>query len=146
MNPVLMQKYADFAVKVGVNVKPGQNFIIQCPVDGAEFARACAKAGYEAGAKRVEVRYNDEKVSRLQMEHGDEAVLCDVKPWLLRSYLDYAEDEGSVCILNIVARDPEIYKGLDGEKIQKAMLAQRTALKPWQEYLSLIHISEPTRL
>ncbi len=134
MNPILMQKYAEFAVKVGVNVQPGQNFIIQCPVDGAEFARACAKAGYEAGAKRVEVRYNDEKVSRLQMEHTKEEVLCDVKPWQLRSYLDYAEDEGSVCILNIIARDPEIYKGLDGEKIQKANLAQRKALKEWQEY------------
>lgn len=134
MNPILMQKYADFAVKVGVNVQPGQNLIIQCPVDGAAFARACAKAGFEAGAKRVDVRYNDEQVSRLQMEHTKEEVLCDVKPWLLRSYLDYAEDEGSVCILNIVARDPEIYKGLDGAKIQKAMLAQRGALKPWQEY------------
>lgn len=134
MNPILMQKYAEFAVKVGVNVQPGQNFIIQCPVEGAEFARACAKAGYEAGAKRVEVRYNDEKVSRLQMEHTKEEVLCDVKPWLLRSYLDYAEDEGSACILNIIARDPEIYKGLDGEKIQKANLAQRKALREWQEY------------
>ena len=134
MNKQLMQKYADFAVKVGVNVQPGQNFIIQCPVEGAEFARACAKAGFEAGAKRVEVRYSDEQVSRLQMEHTSLETLCDVKPWQLRSYLDYAEEEGSVCILNIHAADPEIYKGLDGGKIQQAALARRAALKAWQEY------------
>ena len=56
MNKQLMQKYADFAVKVGVNVQPGQNFIIQCPVEGAEFARACLLCGdIYAGLQMVKI-------------------------------------------------------------------------------------------
>ena len=35
MNQELLQKYADFIVKVGVNVRPGQAFLIRCPVDMA---------------------------------------------------------------------------------------------------------------
>lgn len=134
MDLARMQQYADFVVRVGVNVRPGQNFIIHCPVEGAEMARACARAGYAAGAKRVIVRYGDEQIDRLTMEHCSEDALCDIKPHQLRSYLDYAEDEGSVCTLSISSRNPEIYKGLDGEKIQKASLASRTAMQPWREY------------
>ncbi len=134
MDLARMQQYANFVVRVGVNVRPGQNFIIHCPVEGAEMARACARAGYAAGAKRVIVRYGDEQIDRITMEHCAEDVLCDIKPHQLRSYLDYAEDEGGVCTLSISSRDPEIYKGLNGEKIQKANLASRAALQPWREY------------
>ena len=90
MDQKYLQLYADFVVKVGVNVRPRQNFIIRCPVTMPEFAHACAKAGYEAGAKEVIVRWEDERLSRIQMEYGDEADLCAMKPYQLRSYLDYA--------------------------------------------------------
>lgn len=70
MNQELLQKYADFIVKVGVNVRPGQAFLIRCPVDMAFFAHCCAKAGYEAGARDVIVRYEDEQLARIRMEMG----------------------------------------------------------------------------
>ena len=42
MNQHYLQLYADFVVKVGVNVRPRQNFIVRCPVTMPEFAYACA--------------------------------------------------------------------------------------------------------
>ena len=51
MNQHYLQLYADFIVKVGVNVRPRQNFIVRCPVTMPDFAHACVRAGYEAGAK-----------------------------------------------------------------------------------------------
>ena len=134
MDNKLLQEYADFAVKVGVNVQKGQTLIVQAPVEGADFARLCAAAGYEAGAARVLVRYKDEKLARLDMEKAEEAELCDNKPWLLRSYLDYAEAPGGVCILHVVAEDPELYKGLDAGKVNRVALARQAALRPWQAY------------
>ena len=59
MNQQYLQLYADFVVKVGVNVRPRQNFIVRCPVTMPEFAHACVRAGYEAGAKRVIVRWEE---------------------------------------------------------------------------------------
>ncbi len=134
MDQKYLQLYADFVVKVGVNVRPRQNFIIRCPVTMPEFAHACAKAGYEAGAKEVIVRWEDERLSRIQMEYGDEADLCAMKPYQLRSYLDYAEDPDGCCTLAIHAADPEAFAGLDAGKLNRVNLARRTFLKPWQEY------------
>ena len=68
MDRELLEKYADFVVKVGVNVQPRQTFLIRCPVEAAFFARACARAGYEAGAKEVIVRYEDDQLARLKYE------------------------------------------------------------------------------
>ena len=134
MNKTYLQLYADFVVKVGVNVRPRQNFIIRCPVTMPEFAHACAKAGYEAGAKEVIVRYEDEKLSRIKMELGAEEDLSSPKPYELRSYLDYAEDPDGCCTLAIHAADPEAYAGLDAGKLNRVNLARRNFLKPWQEY------------
>ena len=75
MNQHYLQLYADFIVKVGVNVQPRQNFIIRCPVTMPEFGHACVKAGYEAGAKNCIVRWEDDKLSRLHYEYAKEEKL-----------------------------------------------------------------------
>lgn len=134
MNQTHLQLYADFIVKVGVNVRPRQNFIVRCPVTMPAFAHACVRAGYEAGAKRVIVRWEDDVLTRLQMELGEERDLCAMVPSDLRSYLDYAEDPDGCCTLAIHAADPEALAGLDAGKLNRVNLARRTFLKPWQEY------------
>ena len=134
MNQEYLQLYADFIVKVGVNVRPRQNFIIRCPDTMPEFAHACAKAGYEAGAKEVIVRWEDERLARMRLEYGQETDLCALKPYELRSYLDYAEDPDGCCTLAIHAEDPEAFAGLDAGKLNRVNLARRTFMKPWQEY------------
>lgn len=130
----LVKQYAEFAVKIGVNPQPGQTLIIRAPIEGAFFARACAEAAYAAGAKEVVVHYSDEKLSAIKMEHTAVEVLEDVKPWLQRSYLDYVESEGGACMLSISARDPEIYKGLDMEKIDRANQEAMKAKEEWRSY------------
>lgn len=134
MDKELLQKYADFIIKVGVNVRPGQALILRCPVLGAAFGRACMKAAFAAGARDVLLRYEDEQAARIRMEGASEEALTNPMPSELRSYLDYAESEGGVCVLNIHADDPEIFKGLDAEKIHRVNVARRTFMRPWQEY------------
>ena len=134
MNQHYLQLYADFIVKVGVNVQPRQNFIIRCPGTMPEFGHACVKAGYEAGAKNCIVRWEDDKLSRLHYEYAKEEDLAAMKPYELRSYLDYAEDPGGCCTLAIHAEDPEALAGLDAGKLNRVNLARRTFMKPWQEY------------
>ena len=41
----LLQKYADFIVRVGVNPQPGQTLIINCPLEGAPQARVLRSTG-----------------------------------------------------------------------------------------------------
>ena len=150
---LLLKKYADFIVRVGVNPQPGQTLVINCCLEAAPLARLCVRSAYEAGARDVLVNWSDNEVSRSRMELGSEEALTDFKSYQLRRYLDYAESEGGVCVLHILADDPEVYAGLDGAKISRVNAAQRKFMAPWREYtmndrvqwLSLIHISEPTR-
>ncbi len=60
--------------------------------------------------------------------------LRDFKPYQLRRYLDYAESEGGVCVLHLIADDPEVYAGLDSAKISRVNAASRAFMAPWREY------------
>ncbi len=42
MNRELLQKYATFAVHTAAGLKPGQNLLIGCSVQSADFAVMCA--------------------------------------------------------------------------------------------------------
>jgi len=130
----LLKKYADFIVRVGVNPQPGQTLIISSPLEGAPLTRLCVRSAYEAGARDVQVDWSDDAVSRIKMELGSEDALKDYKPHRLRRYLDYAESEGGVCVLHIIADDPEKFAGLDSAKISRISAASRVFMKPWQEY------------
>ena len=74
------------------------------------------------------------RLTRLQMEMAAESDLCAMKPYELRSYLDYAEDPDGCCTLAIHAEDPEALAGLDAGKLNRVNLARRTFMKPWQAY------------
>ena len=132
MDQKLIELYARFAVQVGVGVLPGQTLMISAPVEAADFARLCAREALKAGARDVSVRYKDEKIDRARYELASEEALCDVPPWLERSYLDYVERPGGASILHILGEDPEAFLGLDGSKINRAQQAQKNALKTWR--------------
>ena len=38
---LLLKKYADFIVRVGVNPQPGQTLVINCCLEAAPLARLC---------------------------------------------------------------------------------------------------------
>lgn len=134
MNQEWMQQYARFAVRVGVNPQPQQTLIIRAPLEGAFFARACAEQAYLAGVHEVVVHYSDEKLSRISMQYKSIETLQDIKPWVERSFLDYVESDGGACVLNIVARDPEIYKGIDPHKVDLAGQASQKSMQRFREY------------
>ena len=67
---ILLKKYADFIVRVGVNPQPGQTLVINCCLEAAPLARLCVRSAYEAGARDVLVNWSDNDVSRSRMELG----------------------------------------------------------------------------
>lgn len=44
---LLLKKYADFIVRVGVNPQPGQTLVINCCLEAAPLARLCVRSAYE---------------------------------------------------------------------------------------------------
>ena len=60
----MIQKYAELAIRKGVNLQKGQILIINASVNAVELTRACVEEAYKAGAKRVQVFYQDEYINR----------------------------------------------------------------------------------
>ena len=129
-----LRQYANMAVRMGVNIQPGQTLLINAPIYARDLARHCAQAAYDAGAREVVVFYNDEKLTRMKMENASVETLCDVKPWIANSYLEYIKGEGSAAVLSITGSDPELLKGLDTAKIQQYSVARSKAMEEYYDY------------
>ena len=76
----------------------------------------CACAVPLKPVRGMQVNWTDDAVTRTRMELGSEDALTDHKGWQLRRYLDYAESEGGVCVLHLIADDPEVFAGLTGPR------------------------------
>ena len=134
MEQKMLRKYAEMAVKTGINIQPNQTLVIRCPIHGAEFARECALVAYEAGAKEAVVFYSDEQFSRIRMDKTSKEVLCDIKEYQKIQMLNYINTDGGAAFLSIGGSDPEIYKGLDMEKIDEAAKAASKAQEDYRDY------------
>jgi aminopeptidase len=128
-----IEEYAKFAVAIGINLQEGCNLMINTPIETAEFARKVATAAYDLGAREVVINYKDELFSRIKMERTDISALSDFKIWQLERYMEYYRGEGKLSVLNIYAEDPEIYKGIDANKLSISAKAAMKAMKPWRE-------------
>ncbi|MEA2498262.1 MAG: aminopeptidase [Actinomycetota bacterium] len=117
----LMTRYADLAVRVGVNLQPGQNVTIAALVEHAPLVRVLTRRAYEAGARYVTVRYADQHVRKAMIENVDEELLSWTPPYLKRELDDMAASGGA---LIQVTGDPEpdLMSDLDPARVGKARM------------------------
>src|SRR5258707_7094750 len=81
-----LQKYAHLAIRVGVNLQPGQILAVNALVEHAPFAREIARAAYEAGASFVDVQYADQHVRRAHIANAAVDQPGYSPPWLVERY------------------------------------------------------------
>lgn len=126
-----LQKYADLAVRIGVNVQPGQNLIVVATVDSAELVRLIVKQAYEAGARSVKVNWTDDTVTRLRYEKAaDESFLDDPK-WYAGEMLEYVENGAAV--LHVISSDPDLLTGIDPQRITNHQKTYGKAMSKYRE-------------
>lgn len=126
-----LDKYAELLVKIGVNLTEGEMLTISADIKSAELVRAVTECAYKAGAKKVLVFYNDDKISRLNYTYQSEDVLGDVPEWFVKSR-DYMIDNKSAYLV-IISDDPDIMKDVPPSKIKTATQAANIALKRFRE-------------
>ncbi len=119
-----LKKYAELAVKMGINVQPGQEVVITAPVDSAEFARYTVEEAYKAGAKKVWVKWTDDFVSRKAMEYQSLETVQEFPDYLVEEAKYQVEKR--VAFLFINSCDPKLYEGIDSKKVD---LSTKTRIK-----------------
>ncbi|MDP9482783.1 MAG: aminopeptidase [Chloroflexota bacterium] len=112
----LLDRYAEFVVRVGVNVQTGQDVHVSALVEHAPIARAIAEQAYRAGARRVVVDYGDMHVRRSAIEHAPEDGLGTHYPYELER-ISLWRDQGVALIYLTGNPDPDVLDGLDPIRI-----------------------------
>ena len=128
-----LREYARLLVEVGVNLQKGQTLVISSPVDCAPFARLCEEAAYAVGAREVAMNWSDEASARMKYLYGADELFDTVPEWVKAFNNGYAEEGAS--FLSIISGDPEVFKGVDPERMLRARRANGKALEPFRTRL-----------
>lgn len=126
-----LQKYAELAVKIGANVQPGQNLIVNATVDSAELVRLIVKQAYEAGARFVKVNWSDDTVTRLRYEMAADESFLDEPKWYAGEMLEYVENGAAV--LHVISSDPDLLNGVDPQRITNHHKTYGKAMSKYRE-------------
>lgn len=131
MKKTLLRKYARLAVKTGVNLKKGQGCVIFAEAEQHAFAELVAEEAYRAGAKWVNVNWQDQAVTKLRYRYESLTQLSRVEEWE-KAKQQYFVDT-LPAFVRIVSADPDGLRGVNVEKMQKAGAACGKVLKPYRE-------------
>ncbi|MTH53067.1 aminopeptidase [Bacillus mangrovi] len=128
-----LEKYAELAVKVGVNIQKGQQLVIYAAIDTADFTREVAKKAYEAGARNVTVDWMDDTISRLKYEKAPDEVFTEYPMHRAKEREELAENNAA--FMSIVSSNPDLLKGVDSKRIAAANKAAGKALDRYRQYV-----------
>lgn len=109
-----IEGYARLIARTGAHVKPGQEVVVQAPVEAAPFARTLTAQAYEAGAGHVTVIWGDDALTRLEYENVETAYFETVPEWK-RVQLDSLAEAGA-CFIFLEGSDPSALVGIDPAK------------------------------
>lgn len=126
-----LQKYADLLIVKGLGVKKGHTVIMTVDVDQAQFARLLVKSAYAHGAAEVVVDFVDDQITREKFLHADEDRVTTVADYLV-SKSDYFLDK-KASRLFIRSSDPNVFAGVDQDRLSKAQQALSLALSKQRE-------------
>lgn len=128
-----IEKYADLLVRVGINIQKDQTLVVNSPIECAEFTRVVTTKAYEAGAREVFVRWNDELTEKMKYELASDDVFDEFPQWATDMFNFYADTDAA--FLTISASDPELMKDIDPKKISRQNKVRNKALNYYRTRL-----------
>ncbi len=128
LSPDLMTGLADLAVRVGLNLQPGQDLVMTTPLGALPLARAITEAAYRAGAGIVTPLISDSAMTLARYQHAQAASFDRAPDWL---YGGMAQAfEAGAARLAIVGDDPMLLAGQDAARVSRANRANAQAYRP----------------
>ncbi|MDD2398974.1 MAG: aminopeptidase, partial [Bacilli bacterium] len=113
-----LKEYAKLIVRVGANVKKGQDVIIFASVEQPEFVELVVKEAYKAGARKVEVRWQYQPLAKTKVKYERISTMAEITDW------EKARFEHQIKVkpvrIYLESDDPNGSKGINQRKMAKA--------------------------
>ena len=138
---VLLERYGDLAVHVGLNLQPGQRLLVIGPVahggaslEAAPLVRQIVASAYRAGARLVEVLWGDEALLVARFRHAPRDSFGECSAWLPAALAAHAQSGGAV--LSVYANDPDLLRQESPELVGALQQAVSRSVRPFREHIS----------
>lgn len=134
-----LMKYAELAVKVGVNIQKDQLLVINAPIEAKDFVHKVTEAAFKAGARNVHVEWNDDEFTKVKYTYAPDEAFTEYPLWKAKGYEEMAED--GAAIMSILAPNPELLKDVDPERIATAQRTAGEAMETFRQYIQSDKVS-----
>lgn len=136
-----LQLYGELAVRIGVNLRPGQRLLIIGPLanggvslEAAPLVRAVTESAYKAGAQLVEAVWGDEALQLARFRHAAPDSFDQFSTWFPTALTEHVARGHAV--LSIWANDPDLLKDQAPERLGAVQKAVAQAVRGFREHLS----------
>src|SRR5438309_8350589 len=128
IDPVKLDRLAEVAIKVGLQLKPGQDLLVTAPAAALPLVRKIAEHAYRAGAGLVTPILSDEAVTLSRYRFGADDGFDRAAGWLYEGMSKALA--ANTARLAIVGDNPMLLAGEDPAKVARASKANSVAYQP----------------
>lgn len=121
---------ADIALRVGVDLAPGQDLLIQAPTEALPLVRRLAARAYELGARLVTTLHSDDVVTRLRFAAARNESFDAAADWLWQGTATALSD--NTARLVVVGNDPLLLAHEDPDRAARLSRVEARAISPAQ--------------
>lgn len=128
VDPVKLDRLAEVAVKVGLQLAPGQDLLVTAPAAALPLVRKIAEHAYRAGAGLVTPFFSDEEMTLARYRYGHDDTFDRAAGWLYEGMAKALDN--NTARLAIVGDNPMLLSNEDPAKVARASKANSIAYQP----------------
>ncbi len=129
-----LDRFAQLAVRVGLNLQPGQELVISASTEMLPLVRRITEHAYKAGAHLVTTFYADDETSLARFLYAPDESFDKAPKWLADGIA--AAFASGAARLALAGANPALLAGQDPAKVSRANIAASKANKPAMELIT----------
>ena len=133
MKKSTLKKYASLIASVGARVKKGQEVLIYAELDQPEFVKILVEECYKLGAKRVDVEWNYQPLTKIHVRHRSVKTLSEMLDWEVEKLKRRVEV--LPVMIYLLSEDPDGLNGMNQQKYSKGSQARYKIIKPYRDMM-----------
>jgi aminopeptidase len=134
IDPVKLDRLAEVAIKVGLQLQPGQDLLLTAPMTALPLVRKIAEHAYKAGAGIVQPIFADEEITLNRYRHANDASFDKAPGWLYEGMAKAFD--ANTARMAISGDNPMMLAQQDPAKVARANRATSMAYRPALEKIT----------
>ncbi|CAN7248541.1 aminopeptidase [Phyllobacterium sp. LjRoot231] len=139
IDPVKLDRLAEVAIKIGLQLQPGQDLLITAPLAAVPLVRRITEHAYKAGAGLVTSLYSDEEATLMRYRNAPHDSFDRATSWLYEGMAKAFS--ANTARLAVAGDNPMLLSSEDPEKVSRANRAQSRAYQPALEKITNFEIN-----